>query len=435
MTDRQRILWRVIEVRRGERWAVFWSFLYFFFLLGSYYILRPVRDEMGVTTGVDRMQWLFTGTFIAMLVVVPFFGWITSRYRRRQFLPAVYGFFIINILLFYLLFESEIEIKPVAALFFVWLSVFNLFVVSVFWSFMADLFRNEQAKRLFGFIATGGTAGAITGPAMTALLVQQLGTGRMLLLSAVLLGMTLICIRRLIAWQERITAAGEISGSCMMEREQPLGGGVLNGFFLVLRSPYLLGICALIVLYASLSTFLYLQQAQIVRDAFDDSATRTAVFASMDFAVNVLTLVIQAFFTGRLVKWLGLAMTLALIPILLSAGFLMLAMQPVLPVLIAVQVIRRAGNYAIMRPAREMLYVVVRREEKYKAKNFIDTVVYRGGDAISSWVYTGMRGFGLTLSAIAWIALPLSLVWAWIALRLGRQQAVLGKSDQLNREE
>lgn len=435
MTDRQRILWRVIEVRRGEGWAVFWSFLYFFFLLGSYYILRPVRDEMGVTTGVDRMQWLFTGTFIAMLVVVPFFGWITSRYRRRQFLPAVYGFFIINILLFYLLFESEIEIKPVAALFFVWLSVFNLFVVSVFWSFMADLFRNEQAKRLFGFIATGGTAGAITGPAMTALLVQQLGTGRMLLLSAVLLGMTLICIRRLIAWQERITAAGEISGSCMMEREQPLGGGVLNGFFLVLRSPYLLGICALIVLYASLSTFLYLQQAQIVRDAFDDSATRTAVFASMDFAVNVLTLVIQAFFTGRLVKWLGLAMTLALIPILLGVGFLMLAMQPVLPVLIAVQVIRRAGNYAIMRPAREMLYVVVRREEKYKAKNFIDTVVYRGGDAISSWVYTGMRGFGLTLSAIAWIALPLSLVWAWIALRLGRQQAVLGKSDELNREE
>ena len=435
MTDRQRILWRVIEVRRGEGWAVFWSFLYFFFLLGSYYILRPVRDEMGVTTGVDRMQWLFTGTFIAMLVVVPFFGWITSRYRRRQFLPAVYGFFIINILLFYLLFESGIEIKPVAALFFVWLSVFNLFVVSVFWSFMADLFRNEQAKRLFGFIATGGTAGAITGPAMTALLVQQLGTGRMLLLSAVLLGMTLICIRRLIAWQERITAAGEISGSCMMEREQPLGGGVLNGFFLVLRSPYLLGICALIVLYASLSTFLYLQQAQIVRDAFDDSATRTAVFASMDFAVNVLTLVIQAFFTGRLVKWLGLAMTLALIPILLGVGFLMLAMQPVLPVLIAVQVIRRAGNYAIMRPAREMLYVVVRREEKYKAKNFIDTVVYRGGDAISSWVYTGMRGFGLTLSAIAWIALPLSLVWAWIALRLGRQQAVLGKSDELNREE
>lgn len=155
----------------------------------------------------------------------------------------------------------------------------------------------------------------------------------------------------------------------------------------------------------------------------------------MDFAVNVLTLVIQAFFTGRLVKWLGLAMTLALIPILLGVGFLMLAMQPVLPVLIAVQVIRRAGNYAIMRPAREMLYVVVRREEKYKAKNFIDTVVYRGGDAISSWVYTGMRGFGLTLSAIAWIALPLSLVWAWIALRLGRQQAVLGKSDQLNREE
>lgn len=419
----QRLVQRSISLKPGEGHAVFWSFLYFFFLLSSYYILRPIRDEMGITAGIDQMQWLFTGTFIAMLLVVPLFGWITSRYRRSRFLPIIYGFFIVNILLFYLLFESNAGQERVAGLFFVWLSVFNLFVVSVYWSFMADLFRNEQAKRLFGFIATGGTAGAIAGPASTALLVQQLGTSRLLLISALLLGLSVVCIHRLLAWQETTVPAG---GEGV---ETPLGGGILNGFFLVLRSPYLLGICALIVLYASLSTFLYLQQAQIVRDAFDDSETRTAVFAGIDFAVNVLTLLIQAFFTGRLVKWIGLAKTLALIPLLLSIGFMILGLQPLLPVLIVVQVIRRAGNYAIMRPAREMLYVVVSREQKYKAKNFIDTVVYRGGDALSSWVYSAMRGFGLSLSAVSWIAVPLALLWAWIALRLGHQQAVLSRRD------
>ncbi|HXK56643.1 MAG TPA: MFS transporter, partial [Gammaproteobacteria bacterium] len=310
---------RAIDLKQGEGRALLWSFLYFFFLLSSYYILRPIRDEMGVTAGVERMQWLFTGTFIAMLAVVPLFGWITSRYPRRRFLPLVYGFFIANILVFYLLFETNAGVNRVAGLFFVWLSVYNLFVVSVFWSFMADLFRNEQAQRLFGFIAAGGTTGAIAGPALTAVLVRQVGTGQMLLISAALLALAIVSILRLIAWQRR-TVSGEVAGSTRTgEAEAPLGGAILNGFLLVLRSPYLLGICALIVLYASLSTFLYLQQAQIVRDAFDDSATRTAVFAGIDFAVNVLTLAIQAFFTGRLVKWLGLGMTLALIPLLLSA--------------------------------------------------------------------------------------------------------------------
>ena len=427
----QLLVQRSINLKPGEGRAVFWSFLYFFSLLSSYYILRPIRDEMGIAAGVERLQWLFTGTFVAMLLVVPLFGWITSRYRRSRFLPIIYGFFIVNIVLFYFLFEADTGRAWVAGLFFIWLSVFNLFVVSVYWSFMADLFRNEQAKRLFGFIATGGTAGAIAGPALTAILVQQLGSSRLLLISALLLGLSVLCIHRLLAWQEAATPAAGAAA------EAPLGGGVLNGLFLVLRSPYLLGICALILLYASLSTFLYMQQAQIVRDAFDDPATRTAVFAGIDFAVNLLTLLIQAFFTGRLVQWIGLAKTLALIPLLLSFGFLVLGLQPLLPVLIVVQVVRRAGNYSIMRPAREMLYVVVSREQKYKAKNFIDTVVYRGGDALSSWVYSGMRGFGLTLSAVAWIAVPLALLWAWIALRLGQQQSVLSRhrSQPMERSE
>ena len=206
---------------------------------------------------------------------------------------------------------------------------------------------------------------------------------------------------------------------------------MLDGILLAARSPYLLGICVLILLYSSLSTFLYFQQAQIVKDAFDSSETRTAVFAGIDLAVNVLTLLIQTVFTARLVRWLGLGMTLALIPLLLSLGFVALAIMPVLPVLVMVQVMRRAGNYAIMRPAREMLYVVLSREEKYKAKNFIDTVVYRGGDAASAWIYAGMRSLGLGLSTIAWIAAPLSLLWAWIALRLGQRQSVLA-AQQLN---
>ena len=414
-------------MQAGEGRAVFWSFVYFFSLLSSYYILRPIRDEMGVTAGIDQMHWLFTGTFIAMLMVVPLFGWITSRYQRKQFLPYTYYFFIFNILLFYFLFKSEISMVYVAPAFFIWLSVFNLFIVSVFWSFMTDLFHNQQAKRLFGFIAAGGTIGAIVGPFLTAMLVRQLGTSHMLLISAGLLGLSVWCIQRLIVWQQAHNTPA-IQGAAQREQEKPLGGGILDGILLVMRSPYLLGICLLILFYTSLATFLYFQQAQIVKEAFDDSETRTAVFAGIDLAVNSLTLLIQAFFTARMVKWFGLGATLALIPLLLSVGFLALALLPVLSVLIVVQVIRRAGNYAIMRPAREMLYVVVSREEKYKAKNFIDTVVYRGGDAVSAWVYAGFRSLGLSISSIALIAVPLSLLWAWIAFRLGQKQGTIEAS-------
>ena len=416
------LLQRLIDVRAGEGRAVFWAFCYFFALLSSYYILRPIRDEMGVTAGIDQMHWLFSGTFITMLLVVPVFGWITSRYRRRRFLPYIYGFFIANILLFHGLFESGLPPRQVAPAFFIWLSVFNLFVVSVFWSLMNDLFDNAQARRLFGFIAAGGTLGAIAGPAVTATLVRQLGTSQMLLISAALLGVAMLCIARLLAWRNATPAADRDAGPGVERQEAALGGGILDGILLVVRSPYLLGICLLILLYASLSTFLYFQQAQIVRDTFDDPATRTAVFAAMDLAVNVLTLLTQVFATGRLVRWLGLGRTLALMPLLLGLGFALLGAFPLLPVLVTVQVLRRAGNYAIMRPTREMLYVVLTRAEKYKAKNVIDTLVYRGGDALSSWVYAGMRGLGLSLSTIAWVAVPLSLLWAWVALRLGHRQ-------------
>jgi AAA family ATP:ADP antiporter len=395
-----------------------WAFAYFFVLLCSYYILRPLRDEMGIAGGVENLQWLFTGTFLAMLGTVPLFGWLTSRFPRRTFLPVVYVFFIVNLLLFYGLFQSGIAYQWTARAFFIWVSVFNLFVVSVFWSFMTDIFTDRQARRLFGFIAAGGTAGAVCGPALTTILATPLGTENLLLVSCLLLGVALLCISRLIQWQaSQVEDQGEASNG-----NGPLGGGILDGIRLVLQSPYLLGIALLMLMMTMLATFIYFQQAQIIRDSFSDPAQRTTVFAAIDLAVNILTVLIQLLVTGRLVRWLGLPWVLALLPLLLAAGFAGLALAPVLGVLVVVQVIRRAGNYAIMRPAREMLYVVLPREEKYKAKNFIDTAVYRGGDAVSAWLYSGMRGLGLGLSGIAWLAVPLSLLWALLAYRLGREQ-------------
>ncbi len=429
MTDNssriQSMLYRLVDIRADELTALVWSFLYFFSLLCGYYILRPLRDEMGILGGVNNLPWMFTGTFIAMLAVVPLFGWVSSRYPRRRFLPAVYNFFIVNLLLFYVLFISGISQTYVAQAFFIWVSVFNLFVVSVFWSFMNDLYNQAQAKRLFGLIAAGGTLGAITGPALTAWLAQPLGTHNLLLVSTGFLLLSIMCISKLSVWFDR-----QADLSKGTSYQTPMGGHWLAGVSLVFRSPYLLGICLLILLYSTLSTFLYLQQASIIRDSFSNSAERTAVFAMIDLAVNILTVLIQLLFTSRLVRFLGLAWALALIPLLLILGFIALGIAPVLGVLIVVQVLRRAGNYAIMRPAREMLYSVLGREEKYKAKNFTDTVVYRGGDAVSAWIYDGMRSFGLDLSQIALIAAPLAGIWALVSFQLGiRREQIAAQNE------
>ena len=428
-------LWlqRLVKVEPEELKALIWSSLYFFSLLCAYYIVRPMRDEMAIAGGIEHIQWLFTGTFLVMLAAVPLFGWVASRYSRKQFLPYVYYFFIANLLLFFALFKSDLTHAYVARAFFIWASVFNLFVISVFWSFMADIFSTQQARRLFGFIAAGGTAGALAGPALTATLAIPLGPANLLLISAAFLAWAVFCITRLFAWQAGLTASRSGSGIETGGRaggtpvDQAMGGGIFAGIRLVASSSYLLGIALLMLLFTTLATFLYFHQAQIIRDSFADSAERTAVFAAMDFAVNALTVTIQVFLTGRIVKALGMGWTLALIPLALGVGFLILGLRPVLGVLIVVQVLRRAGNYAIMRPAREMLYVVLGKEEKYKAKNFNDTVVYRGGDAVSAWVYTGLRGLGASLAAIAFIAVPLAGLWAWTSFRLGKRQEQLAK--------
>jgi AAA family ATP:ADP antiporter len=408
------ILRRAVEVRDGEVKALLWSFAYFFFLLSSYYVLRPLRDEMGIQGGVRNLPWLFTGTFAAMLAAVPLFGALVARFPRRRIVPAAYRFFTLSIAVFYGLFMVVDDDAWVARAFFIWVSVFNLFVVSVFWSLMADLYTSDQGKRLFGFIAAGGSVGALVGPGVTAVLAVPLGPVNLLLVSACLLEAALFCARRLIAGAGKTaTTAGE---------SEAIGGSIVGGFIETLRSPYLIGICVYIFLYTATSTFLYLLQAGIVAGAIADAAERTRLFATIDLVVGALTLVIQVFGTGRLTVRFGVGVALALSPAVTMAGFALLAMWPTVGLLIAVQGMRRAANFAVSRPAREVLYTVVSRDWKYKAKNFIDTAVYRGGDALSGWTFAGLAGLGLGLSGIAAVGLPLALLWLALAGALGRQQ-------------
>jgi len=429
MSPHSKILERIVKVKKNEVRALLWSFTYFFCLMCSYYILRPVRDEMGIQGGVENLQWVFTGTFVAMLLAVPLFGAAVARFPRQRLIPSVFYFFILNLLAFFLLFKSGIATEWVARAFFIWLSVFNLFVISVFWSLMADLFSNEQAKRLFGFIAAGGSAGAVAGPFLTAVLSSTLGPVNLLPFSILLLLAAVLCIYRLSHWQSGMISAEPVVVYGEPERAQikdtRIGGGVLAGAVRVFRSPYLLGICLFVVLYTALSTFLYFEQAHIIEGTFNDSGRRTALFASMDLAVNSLSIFGQIFITGRLVSNLGLPLTLMLIPALVAVGFIVLGLLPTLTVLVVFQVVRRAGEYAISRPAREMLFTVVPREDKYKSKNFIDTVIYRGGDAASGWAFAGLTGLGLSLSAIAFIAVPIAGMWMITGLLLGKKQETL----------
>lgn len=409
MTSR---LARIFKLEDGEFMPVAWSFAYFFCLLAGYYILRPLRDEMGIQGGVDALAWVFTATFVLMLAVVPAFGWAVARFSRRGLVIASYGFFVVNILLFFVLMRAEVAPTWVARAFFVWVSVFNLFVISLFWSVMNDVFSQQQSLRLFGLIAAGGSLGAIAGPGLTALLVDRLGPVNLLPLSAALLAGAVLCSLRVMRGAGAAPTFRPARGSD--------GGGVWAGASHVLRSRYLLGICLFIVLYSALSTFLYFEQARIVEDAFESSAQRTQVFAIMDLATNSLTLGLQFFATARLVAWLGLPLALAMIPLAVGAGFGALGLAPTLIVLVVFQVVRRAGNYAITKPAREMLFTVVSAEDKYKAKNFIDTVVYRGGDAASGWLFTGLSAVGLGLSALAFAAVPMAAIWAVVGIALGR---------------
>lgn len=416
-------LQRAVALRPGEGGALAWSFAYFFCLLAGYYVLRPLRDEMGIAGGVRNLQWLFSATFIVMLAAVPLFGAVVARLPRRRFVPLVYHFFAVNIAIFWLLLSFDVGRVHVARVFFVWISVFNLFAVSVFWSFMADVFASEQGKRLFGFIAAGGSAGALLGPALTVWLAQPLGPVNLLIIAVLFLELAVLCAHRLeSAANPGARAQAAHSAEAAPNGAAAVGGGWLAGIALLARSPYLAGIALWVALLSLAGTFLYFQQASIVAAASDDPAVRTRIFASIDLAIGVLTLALQFFATGRLISRFGAGSAAALLPLVFGLGFLALAFTPVLLVVIAFQALQRTANFAISNPAREVLFTVLEREEKYKAKNVIDVVVFRGVDAASGWLFALLRGSGMELATISLLSVPLAGIWFILALALGRAQ-------------
>ena len=414
-----RALARVVAVRPGEARALLWSFAYFFCLLAGYYVLRPLRDEMGIAGGVRNLQWLFTATFLVMLAAVPVFGAVVARLPRKRFVPLVYHFFVANIAVFWVLLTLDVEKVVVARVFFVWISVFNLFAVSVFWSFMADLWQSEQGTRLFGFIAAGGSAGALLGPVVTVALAVPLGPVNLLIIAALLLELAVLCAHRL----ESAVPKAEEGGTAKPADSGAIGGGWLSGILMVLRSPYLAGIALWVALLSLAGTFLYFQQASIVAAASDDPAVRTRIFATIDLAIGILTIFVQFLATGRLIARFGVGPAAAALPLVFALGFLALAFTPALFVVIGFQALQRATNFALSNPAREVLFTVLEREEKYKAKNVIDIVVFRGADAGSGWVFSALRGAGLELSSISLATVPVAALWLALALALGRGQA------------
>ena len=410
----ERWLKRVMPATPQERAAALWSFAYFFALLAGYYVLRPLRDQMGIAGGVKNLPWLFTATFITLLVAQPLYGALVARLPRARFIPIVYHFFVANLVLFWVLLTFGVETVLVARIFFVWVSVFNLFAVAVFWSFMADLFTSEQGKRLFGFIGAGGTAGALLGPIMTIWLSVPLGPVNLMIAAAVLLEIAVFCVYRL----ER--AAVVHTGP--KATTENIGGSAFAAIPELVRSPYLLGIAVWVALLSYAATIIYFEQAHIVSEAVKTAGLQTRVFASIDLAVSLLTLVTQLLVTGQLLKRVGTGVAAAALPAVYVVGFAVLAVMPTLAVVMTIQVLQRWMHFAIANPARQLFFTVVTREEKYKAKNLVDVVVYRGSDALSGWIFDTMQALGLKLGAIALCSLPVVAGWLVLSMGLGRAQ-------------
>ena len=410
---RRAIAWAVPATPQ-ERAAALWSFAYFFTLLAGYYVLRPLRDQMGIAGGVKNLPWLFTATFLTLVVAQPLYGELVAKLPRSRFIPIVYHFFAVNVLLFWLLFTLDVAPVILARVFFVWVSMFNLFAVAVFWSFMADLFSAEQGKRLFGFIGAGGTAGALLGPTMTIALAAPLGRINLLIAAAVLLELAVFCAYRL----ER--AASTQAGP--RAEPQRVGGNAFAALPELIGSPYLAGVALWVSLVSFGATIVYLEQANIVSAAVHDRDTQTRIFAGIDLAVNLLTLATQIFATGQVLRRLGTGIAAGALPAIYLVGFAALAAAPTLAVVLAVQVAQRWVNFAIANPARQVFFTVVGREEKYKAKNLIDVVLYRGSDALYGWVFDSLQALGLKLGAIALATMPVAAAWLVLSAVLGRGQ-------------
>jgi AAA family ATP:ADP antiporter len=417
----------------GEGGVLVWASAYYFLVLAAYYVIRPIRDSKGAAGGIDKLAWLFTGTMIGMMLVHPLYTALVSKLPRHKFIPLAYRFFALNLVVFFVLFRvgTPEQIVWIDRVFFIWTSIFNLFVVSVFWSLVTDVFRPGQGKRLFGIVAVGGTIGAMTGATLTTALVGPLGEANLLIVSVIILELAVWASKTLDRAESKMRAADALAEPAAVsalatasadKSNEVIGGGALEGVIKIFKSPYLLGIASLILFYTISSTFLYFQQADIVSRVFkDDPDGRTRIFGMMDIVTNALTLLAQLFLTGRVMKWFGVGFALAFLPIVTMLGFGIMSVAPVLAVLVVFQVARRAGNFAIQRPGREALFTVLPRTDKYKAKNFADTTVYRFGDQVGAWSYTWMGVFGLGLSGLAFSMVPLSVAWLVLSVWLGKR--------------
>ena len=440
----ERWLTRLFNIEHDEIEPVAAGFVLFFLLFAGYFMLRPMRETMGITGGVDNLQWLFTGTFVATLAAMPLFGWVAARVRRRRILYWVFGFFSANLVGFALGFLAQPDNVWLARAFYIWLSVFNMIAISLAWSVLVDLFAVDQAKRLFGLMVAGASLGGLTGPILGVLLVGPIGHAGLLFLSAALLVAAAVSARRVQHWRDahpgqdsaaegraispspsgrrwrEATDEGVSVAAPSPSRNQPLGGSPFAGATEVLRSPYMIGIAVFVLLLASVTTFLYFEQARLVELAFPDKTDQTRVFGTIDATVQGIAILSQLFITGRIAKRLGIGVLLVAVPVVVVFGFLWLALAPTFAVLAIVMVTRRAGEYAFVRPGREMLWTAVAPQAKYKAKNFVDTVVYRGADAVSAWVKAGVDLLAQQPAIAAVLGAAIALLWAFNGAVLAR---------------
>lgn len=415
-----RLLKAVAAVEPHEFKAVMLSMLYFFFLFGSYSVIKPVRDAMGTVYGVAQLQQLFTATLLASFVFAPLYAGLTARFKLSSFLPWVYGFVALTILVFYALFASgKYQERWIAAGFYVWVSTFNVLIISVFWTFMADIFAPAQAKRLFGFVAAGGTLGGIVGPAIATLLATRIGNGNLLLIAAAGFAVTAVLVRMLAREKHRLMASGaQVQRTSLRHR---LAGNAFDGFRLLLRSRYLLLLALFLLLMTWISTIVYFQLGELITKAFSSREARTQAYAMIDLAVNGIALLIQLFGTGRIIARFGVTTGLLVNPIIMVIAFLAIAFSPVLMILAGIQIIRRVAEYALAKPSREMLFTVVDQPSRYKAKNVIDTVVYRFGDFSSAWVSSLILPHGV--AGLAIFGVIVSVLWFPIGYLLGKRYA------------
>ncbi|HEY6070760.1 MAG TPA: MFS transporter [Chthoniobacterales bacterium] len=423
---------KIVDVKPNEIRALWLGFAFHFIILTAYYIVKPIRDSIAAGGRLETLPWMFTATLVVMLFANAIYAAIVARMERRKFIPIAYAFFILMLILFFILMRTGSAAQQVwtGRAFYVWVSVFNLFNTAIFWAFMTDLFTVEQGKRLYPFIAVGGTVGAIIGAYITKNLIRGFGPANLIVISAALFAIVCFLVR---FFPSGFTSQNQTAPA----REEPIGGGVWSGITHMARSPYLFGLGLVIVLYSSTSTWAYFQQSDLAGKALKTSADRTEFLSSLEIWVNSITLFIQVFLTGRFLKWFGVAFTLTALPFLSMLGFTAMAIAPSLAMLAFFQVMRRAGAYALLRPSRELLFTVIRREDKYKVKGVTDTLGYRVGDQLGAWSYGGLgpNWLHLSLNAISWIAVPITAGWCVLSVWLARKQRVLAEAQEREQTE